>query len=563
MIMFHSVMYFFAANPLLLLFAVVALGYPLSRIRVAGASLGIASILFAGIALGAIVMAPDLDPALKAEASQEMKLIYELGLALFVYAMGLAIAQGFWSTFSRKGLKKNAVVLMVLTLSAVLIVPIAKLLGFNARFAAGLFTGTFNNMPALAGLVERVKSMPGMGPLEVAEPTVASAIAYPVGVIVPMLMILVSRRIFRVDLQQEATRSKDYQTGVKRLEVRSILVKNSDADGMTHQKLRDMGGCNLVFGRLLRGGEMSLAHHGVQLRLGDVISVVGSPADIERALTILGEPAAQALERDLNEFDTARVFVSNSETIGRPLRELCLPERFNGIITRLRRGDVRFVPDGGTVLELGDRVRVVAQRKNLEAINRFFGDSYRELSEASFLTFAMGLAAGLALGQVPIPLGSGVVFKLGFAGGPLLAALVLGRFHRVGPLVWNFPYGANHTIRQFGLVLFAAGIGVVSGEGFRAILSHNLSVLPVFLASALVLAIVADLITMYVGYKLFAIPLNVMYGILAGAHTQPVVLAYASQQTRNDLPGVGFAAVYPVSTILKIVLAQVLLVLVR
>jgi len=561
--MFHSAILFLAGNPLLLLFSVVALGYPLSRIRIAGASLGIASILFSGIALGALVMAPWLDPAVKAGASREIKLVYELGLALFVYAMGLAIAQSFWSTFSREGIKKNAVVAIVLLLSMALIIPIAKLLGFNARFAAGLFTGTFNNMPALAGLIERVKSLPGMGPLEVAQPTVASAIAYPIGVIVPMFMLLASRRFFKVDLQEEAQGIRNYNAGLASLEVRSILVTQPQAEGMTHRDLREKGGCNVVFGRLLRDGKMSIAPLGVQLKVGDVISVVGSPADIECTVGILGEPAKQALERDLQEFDSARVFVSNSELIGRPLRELALPERYNGIITRLRRGDVRFVPNGSTVLELGDRVRVVTRRKNIGAIQNLFGDSYRELSEVSFLTFAMGLAAGLALGQVPIHLGHGVVFKLGFAGGPLIAALVLGRFHRIGPLVWNFPYSANHTIRQFGLVLFAAGIGIISGEGFRSILSQNLSVLPVFLGSALLLALLADVIAMYIGYKLFRIPMNVMFGILAGAHTQPVVLSYASQQTRNELPGVGFAAVYPLSTILKIILAQVLLVLVR
>jgi len=560
--MFHSAIVFFAGNPLLLLFAVVALGYPLSRIRVAGASLGIASILFSGIALGAVVMAPDLDPALKAGASREVKLVYELGLALFVYAMGLGIAQSFWAAFSKEGIKKNATVFIVLLLSALMIVPIAKLLGFNARFAAGLFTGTFNNMPALAGLIERVKSMPGMGPLEVAQPTVASAIAYPIGVIVPMAMLLISRRFFKVDLAQEAAGLRNYNAGLATLEVRSIRVTCAEAEGMTHRELRDRGGCNVVFSRLMREDKVSIALPSLQLKVGDVISVVGSIEDIERATKLLGEPAGEALERDLKEFDTARVFVSNPEVVGKPLRDLALPERFNGIITRLRRGDVRFVPDGATVLELGDRVRVVTRRKNLNAIQSFFGDSYKELSEVSFLTFAMGLAAGLALGQIPIPLGHGVVFKLGFAGGPLLVALVLGRFRRIGPLVWNFSYSANHTIRQFGLALFAAGIGIISGEGFRAILSQNLSVLPVFLGSALLLAVLADVFAMYLGYKLFRIPMNVMFGILAGAHTQPVVLSYASQQTQNELPGVGFASVYPLSTILKIVLAQVLLLLV-
>jgi putative transport protein len=276
----------------------------------------------------------------------------------------------------------------------------------------------------------------------------------------------------------------------------------------------------------------------------------------------VGERSHVELDRDQSALDATRVFVSNAEVVGVPLGKLDIVNRFQAIITRVRRGDLWFVPDGDTVLELGDRVRVTTRRDNIEAIEEFFGDSYRELSEVSFLTFAMGLAAGLAVGQIPIPLGHGILFKLGFAGGPLAVALVLGRFHRIGPLVWNFPYSANHTVRQFGLVLFAAGIGVISGEGFRAILAKDASVLPLFMGAAFLVCLVADSLTMVLGYKVFKIPLNVMFGIVAGTHTQPVVLGYANHQTGNELPNVGFATVYPLATILKIVLAQVLLALI-
>lgn len=552
---------FLAHNPLLLLFAVVALGYPLSKLKIAGASLGIASILFAGIALGALVISPDLDPVLKKDLSKEMKLVYELGLAVFVYAMGLAIAHNFWAAFTKEGIQKNAVVFIVMVLSTALVIVVARLMHFNSRYAAGLLTGSFTNMPALAGVIERVKAMPGADAVMIAQPTVASAIAYPIGVLVPMLVILASRKFFGVNLQEEAAGLHHYNTGLAKLDVRTVLVSNLEAVGLNHRGLRERGNCKVVLGRLLRQGETSAAPLDVQFELGDRLTVVGSEEDINRAIAVLGEVSDVALEHDISAFDSTRVFVSNWDVIGKPLRELNLPERFNGVITRLRRGDVWFAPDADTVLELGDRIRVATRKDNIESIEEFFGDSYRELSEVSFLTFAMGLAAGLALGQIPIPLGHGIIFKLGFAGGPLLMALVLGRFHRIGPFVWNFPYSANHTVRQFGLVLFAAGIGLISGEGFRTIIANDISVLPVFLGAALVVALLADSLTMLVGYKLFRIPLNVMFGILAGTHTQPVVLGYATQQTRNELPNVGFATVYPLATILKIVLAQALLVL--
>jgi putative transport protein len=560
--MVEQVLFFFAHNPLLLLFAVVALGYPISKVKVAGASFGIASILFAGIALGALVMAPGLDPVLKQDISKDMKLVYELGLAVFVYAMGLSISHSFWAAFSREGMKKNAVVFLVMLLSTGFVMLLARVMGFNARYAAGLLTGSFTNMPALAGVIERVKAS-GASPLELAQPTVASAIAYPIGVLVPMLVILLSAKVFRVNLAEEADGLKDYQTGHQKLEAWTIRVTRPEAEALTKHDVCAAGRLRVVFGRVLRKAELLLPGPDLGLKLDDLVTVVGSADDLAQVETLIGERSHVELDRDQSALDATRVFVSRWDVVGVPLGKLDLVNRFQAIITRVRRGDLWFVPDGDTVLELGDRVRVTTRRDNIEAIEEFFGDSYRAISEVSFLTFAMGLAAGLALGQLPIPLGHGIIFKLGFAGGPLAVALILGRFHRVGSLVWNFPYSANHTVRQFGLVLFAAGIGILSGEGFRAILSRDASVLPLFLGAAFLVCFVADSLTMVLGHKLFGIPLNVMFGILAGTHTQPVVLGYANHHTGNDLPNVGFATVYPLATILKIVLAQVLLGLLR
>jgi putative transport protein len=546
-----------AHNPLLMLFAVVALGYPISKLRVAGASFGIASILFAGIALGAVVVTPGLDPLVKKDLSREMKLVYELGLAIFVYAMGLAIAHSFWASFSREGLKRNAVVAVVMVSSTALVVVLAKVLRFDSRYAAGLLAGTFTNMPALAGVIEALKRTTS-DTLVIAQPTVASAIAYPIGVLVPMLSIPLSRRIFKVDLEREAAALHGSSSGSSHLKARTIEVE-ARAAGRTHVDLREQANCKVVFNRLKRGGDFIMAPLDVALEAGDLLVVVGTPEDVERAQAFLGRKSDIALQHDISEYDSTRVFVSNHDLIGRPLRDLQLPEKHNCMVSRLRRGDVWFVPDADTVLELGDRIRVATARDNIAAVEELFGDSYRELSEASFLTFAMGLSLGLAVGQIPIPLGHGIIFKLGFAGGPLVVGLVLGRFHKLGQFVWNIPYSANHTIRQFGLVLFAAGIGVISGEGFRQILSRNISWLPIFIGSALVVATVADTLAYWLGHKVFRIPLSLLFGIVAGTHTQPVVLGYATQQSKNDLPNVGFAAVYPLATILKIVLAQALL----
>jgi putative transport protein len=210
-------------------------------------------------------------------------------------------------------------------------------------------------------------------------------------------------------------------------------------------------------------------------------------------------------------------------------------------------------------LEFGDRVRVVVHRERMEALSAFFGDSYRAVSEIDVLTFSLGLTLGLMLGVLPIPLPGGVTVKLGFAGGPLVVGLILGVIGRTGPLVWSLPYSANLVVRQIGLTLFLAGIGTRAGHGFLAIFTQG-SGLILFAAGALITCATA-FATLWVGYHFFKIPMSLLIGVLAGLQTQPAVLGFALEQTHNDLPTLGYAAVYPIATIAKIVAVQLLLTL--
>jgi putative transport protein len=208
------------------------------------------------------------------------------------------------------------------------------------------------------------------------------------------------------------------------------------------------------------------------------------------------------------------------------------------------------------VLELGDRVRVLAGRDRMSRVTAFFGDSYRAVSELDIVTFSLGLALGLLVGIVPIPL-PGVTLKLGFAGGPLMVALVLGTIGRTGPLVWSLPYSVNMTLRQIGLVLFLAGIGTRAGYSFVTTLSQG-GGLAIFAAGATITLVTAFL-TLWIGYRVLKIPASILIGMLAGIQTQPAVLGFSLEQTKNDFPNVGYASVYPVATIGKILFAQLLL----
>jgi putative transport protein len=537
-------------NPLLLLFAVAALGYLLGRVRIAGGSLGVAAVLFVGLAFGA------LNPDLRLP-----EVFYQLGLVLFVYTVGLSSGPGFFAALRRQGLRDNLFVAALLAGAALLTALAASLLRLKATYAAGIFTGSLTNTPALAGVLEALKAAAASAPELLTEPVVAYSVTYPVGVIGTLAALAVAQRAWKVDFAAEAQRLQDApRNAISRpLSNRTIRVTRPEAGRQSIQDLSHAQGWDVVFGRVQRDGQLAVAAGHLHLAPGDLVTVVGTPDDLERVTAALGEPSAERLDLDRRRLDTRRIFVSNPTVAGHRLRDLNLPQQFGALVTRVRRGDVEFVPHGETVLELGDRVRVLTQRQTLDAVTAFLGDSYRAVSEVDLLSFGLGLALGLLVGTVSLPLPGGLSFKLGLAGGPLLVALVLGARQRTGPLVWSLPYSANLTLRQLGLVLFLAGVGTRAGYAFFSTLTQGVG-LSIFAAGLAVTALTAAA-TLVIGYRVLKIPLGQLAGMLAGLQTQPAVLGFALERTGNELPNVGYATVYPVATIAKIVLAQLLLAL--
>jgi len=315
-------------------------------------------------------------------------------------------------------------------------------------------------------------------------------------------------------------------------------------------------GWDVNFGRLKRDGKVALAAGDARLAPGDLVSLVGTPEELAEVTAYLGQESDEHLDLDRTEFDYRRVFVSNPKIAGQSLGDLNLPQQFGAIATRVRRGDIEMLAHDNTVLELGDRVRVTARREELDAISRFFGDSYRALSEIDVLSFSLGIGLGLLVGLIPIPLPGGLVFRLGFAGGPLLVALILGALGRTGPLVWTLPYSANLTLRQIGLIMFLAGVGTRAGYAFVSTFAQGGGI-RLFVAGTLITTLTA-LATLWIGYRVLKISMSLLIGMLAGLQTQPAVLGFALEQTENDLPNLGYASMFALAVIVKIILAQLL-----
>lgn len=514
-------------QPLLLLFLIAAIGYPLGRLSWGGFSLGISAVLFVGLGFGA------LSPELKTPP-----LLYEFGLILFVYTIGISSGPAFFATLRRGGVQANVTIAAVITAAAALVFGAAKLLGLSSGYAAGLLSGSMTNTPALAAILERLKSE-NVSEALAAQPVVAYSVAYPMGVIGMLLAISIFRKVWKVP----------DPTPPEPLNHHSVLIEHPE-------KLKDLPE-GLRIGRLQRDQDLHLLHPDEQICAGDTISLIGPESLLSQFIPQLGQDLGEALELSREKLDMRRMFVSQQDVAARPLRELKLLERYGATVTRIRRGDRDELADEHSVLQLGDRVRVVAPREKMAALTKLFGDSYHRLSEVDAMTFSVGIAAGLLLGLIPIPLFGGESFKLGLAGGPLIVGLILGALGRTGSLNWQLSYNAGLTLRQIGLILFLAGVGSRSGYAFFSTVQSPMG-LKLFVVGALITCF-AGSVVLWITHRWQGLPFDQCAGFLSGMQTQPAVLSFASESLRSEEPNTSYATVYPIATLMKLVLAQLLL----
>lgn len=538
---FRALVELLASHPLLLLFTVAGLGYLLGRIRLRGFGLGVAAVLFVGLAAGA------LDPRLALP-----EIVYEFGLVLFVYMVGLASGPGFFAGLRRRGLRDTIFALVVLLVTTGVSWLIGRLLKLPPPLLAGLFTGSLTNTPALAAVLERVGGV--QEPL--ALPAVGYSLAYPIGVLIVIGACYLFPRLWpESGLPERPGEEGDVEPP------HSVAVKvtREDVAGIPIRELwprLPAAARHVVVSRLQRAAHQEIVTGSTTLAVGDVVTLVGSAEALHQVVPHLGTITTARPDLDRSQLDFRRVFVSNREVAGRRIRDLKLKERCGATITRVKRGDVDLVPSADMVLELGDQVRVVAPRDRLPAVARLLGDSYRQLSEVDVPSLSLGLALGLLVGLVPIPLPGGTVLRLGFAGGPLVVALILGLLGRTGPIVWIQPHNANLTLRQLGLILFLAGVSTRSGHALAETLRTSGWAI---IAGAALVAASFSLVAFVLGLRFFKIPMPVLTGMVAGLQTQPATLAFATEQARSEQPNTGYAAVYPIAMVGKILLAQLLL----
>jgi putative transport protein len=541
---------FLLANKVLLLFGVVAMGYFLGNLQVRGFGFGVAAVLFVGLAFGALH--PDMHLP---------DVVYSLGLILFVYTIGLRSGASFFASFRRSGWRDNLFVAVMLCLSTVMALLLGKLFGLNSTLVAGLFCGALTNTPALAGVIDILKHntthlSAEQANLLLAQPVVGYSLAYPLGVMGVILVFHLGLRWWKIDMAQEQ-KTTGALTGHSGEEIvyANYEIQNPEVDGSPASEVLPP---KVSATMIQRKGKKNVqqADYKTLLFLGDILTVEGEKSKLEGLEVALGPLSTQDLTANRQVIDYRRVFVSNSDVIGKPIRKLGLRERFGAVITRLRRGDIDMVVNDDMIIEAGDRVRVTAPRENLKAVSQYLGDSYHHLSEVDYISISIGITLGLLLGAIPFPLPGGTSFKLGFAAGPLIVGLLLGKIARTGKIVWIMSYSANFTLRQMGAVLFLAGIGLKAGYSFFSTFQQSGLEL---MALGAVITFCTALITMVCARLILKMPFNLIMGMMAAMHTQPACLAFANEKDNTGAANISYATVFPTSMILKIILAQVIL----
>lgn len=513
-----------AASPLLTMMLVVALGTLVGMIPFGPVRFGPAGALFVGLAVGA------LDPRL----GEGLGLVQSLGLALFVYTVGLAAGSGFFRDLrSQLPLMGGSVVVLVVV--AVVTLVLGGVLGLAPALSAGTFAGALTSTPALAAATAQAGTQ---------DPAVGYSLAYPVGVVVTILVVAaVLARPWRTG------RDPDPAAGVGLVDI-SVEVERStrllDIPGVTEREVR--------LSYLERAGETRVVAADEELRAGDRVVVVGPEPAVRRAREHLGHRVSEHLAHDRSEVDYRRFIVSDRAVAGRTVGELDVPGRFRGVVTRVKRGDLDLLAHEELVLELGDRVRVVYPRGEIDGLTRLFGDSQRRVSEIDALSLGIGLALGLLVGLVTLPLPGGIAFALGSAAGPLVVGMILGRLERTGPLVWGMPGSANLTIRQLGLLLFLGATGLASGQAFASS-AFSVTGLKIVALAVVVVAVGAGLFVLLA--RLVGTSAARAAGGLAGFVGQPAILAYANGRTVDERIDAGYAALFALGIIAKIVLVQV------
>ena len=526
-----------AGSPFVTLFLIIAIGVTIGSVRVGGVTLGAAGVFFVALVMG------HWKWTLPGE-------ITELGLVLFVYAVGLQAGSRFFSILHGRGLAFLMVGVAATFGGALVTVGLAKWLGFSSSLAAGVYAGATTCTPALAALLDAVQRQI---PDDVHLATVGYGATYPFSVVAVVVAIQLLPRILRTSAADAALQYRTEELAkTPPLEEGVFRITNPNCADRTVESIQELHVSQSVICRIKQHGVMQSAKPELVVGLGDVVKAVGTRAELLKLEALLGNRVDEPMYDPTGNVTSERLVVSQRGVVGKSFRELCLWERFGVAATRLRRDGIEMTPRGELTLEPGDVLRVVGSRADITAVTAILGREERRLNETSIVPFAAGIVLGAVVGKIPISMPGGLQAHLGLAGGVFVVALLMGHLGGIGPVRAYVPHAVKYFARELGLYMFLAGVGVVAGQRFVATLMETGPSL--IIAGALItlstIAVAAVLMFLVLRWNLLQ-----GAGALCACMTNPPGLAAAANLADSDAAAVGFASIYPIALIAKILFA--------
>lgn len=535
------------AHSIAALGAVIAAGLALGHVRIFGVSLGVAGVLFSGLLAAHLGL--KVNPAV-------LEFTRELGLVFFVFTIGLQLGPGFFASLRRQGLALNLMAAAVVLLGAGLVLLLPRLAGIPLPAAVGIFSGATTNTPSLAAAGQALRQMSGTSEAMLKLPDVAYAVTYPFGILGTILAMLAIRRLFRVDLESEKRALRADRAAEQRpIETLALRVTNPNLAGVPIARIPALRESEVVVSRLSREGTVRVATPDTRLALGDELLLVGSPAGLESLRVVIGETSSADLRSAPGNVDVRRVLVTSRTALGKSVDELDLGRRYGVNVTRIARGDQQFTPTSSLRLQFADTVTLVGPEAQLAPAEALLGNSPKELNQPNLVAVFVGILLGVMLGTMPLFVpGLPAPVKLGLAGGPLIVAILLGRLGHWGPLVWYMPPNANYMLREIGIALFLAAVGLKSGDSFWPLISEG-DGLRWMLAGAVV-TVVPLLLVALAARAIWKLNYVRLCGLLAGSMTDLPALAFANTLAGSEDVAIAYVTVYPLTMLLRVFAAQ-------
>lgn len=521
------------------LFLVIGLGITMGKIRFKGIYFDLSAVIFVSILFGYLY-------DLFGVSFDFPKIVQNMGLILFIYTIGMQSGPSFFNSFREQGIKLVILAGITVASGAVIAIFVSYFFEVDMKLVIGLLAGAMTSTPGLAAAIESTHS-----PIA----SIGYGIAYPFGVLGVILFVKLSPKIFHIDVKEEEKKFiKKMESSVAPISNKNFIVSNENVDGKTIKELNIRFMTKANISRVMKENEETVVPTpDTILQKGDMIKAVGTVDALKRVEVLIGHVTDKKIPRS-GSFEIKWYVVSNKDVVNKSISFLNLLENYSATITRIRRSSIDLSPRPTTKIRYGDKLLVSCTKGNVPAVTKLFGDSLQRIGKTSFLPVAIGIVLGIILGSISIPLG-GFNFKLGLTGGILITALLLSWKGKTGPIIWNLSGPANQILRQFGLLLFLAPVGLKAGESLTSAIEQNGMILFVYGA---MITLFPMIITTLAGRYFFKLNFLSILGALTGGMTSTPGLSATDSMTKSDAPQIAYASVYPFALVLIIVIIEII-----